>query len=286
MRCKPPATASRRPWRRRRPAGGPRRPRGRPGRRRRHERHGRPGSAAWGRRRPTVAFRAAMPARRPTRRTCRRGAALEAGGVGRRRLRLGPCPILIPTSTPELPHRQGRPPARSPLPPAPPADASAPAAAGPDAAAADADADPLPAGEPRRRHFPPSQHRHLTRQAAAPTVTHPRRGPRPILTVFIVRCRSVRAEAVTIQQIVRDVLERAIEDGLVSPASPEMRDEPDPRAVHRRGLAGASACSQRTCAQAGAAEREAGIGRVRVTAWFRPPLTASASPPPGPAQLA
>ena len=65
----------------------------------------------------------------------------------------------------------------------------------------------------------------------------------------------------TIQQIVRDVLERAIEDGLVSPASPEMRDEPDPQQFTAEDLAGCvGLLAAYLRSKAGAAEREAGSG--------------------------
>ena len=42
----------------------------------------------------------------------------------------------------------------------------------------------------------------------------------------------------TIQQIVRDVLERAIKDGLVDSAPPELREEPDPQQYTAEELAG------------------------------------------------
>jgi hypothetical protein len=42
----------------------------------------------------------------------------------------------------------------------------------------------------------------------------------------------------TVQQMVRDLLERAIEDGLVEPASEEQRDEPDPQSFTAEDLAG------------------------------------------------
>jgi methyl coenzyme M reductase beta subunit len=42
----------------------------------------------------------------------------------------------------------------------------------------------------------------------------------------------------TIQQVVRDILERAIEDGLVCPAKEETRDEWQPRQSSAEDLAG------------------------------------------------
>jgi hypothetical protein len=42
----------------------------------------------------------------------------------------------------------------------------------------------------------------------------------------------------SIQQIVRDILERAIEDGLVGPASEDKRDEPNPQQFSAEDLAG------------------------------------------------
>jgi hypothetical protein len=42
----------------------------------------------------------------------------------------------------------------------------------------------------------------------------------------------------SIQQIVRDILERAIEDGLVDAAPEELREEPDPQHFTAGDLAG------------------------------------------------
>jgi hypothetical protein len=42
----------------------------------------------------------------------------------------------------------------------------------------------------------------------------------------------------TVQQIVRDLLERAIEDGLASPATDDLRDEPDPQQFTAEDLVG------------------------------------------------